>query len=209
MKKVPDTTESDPLAMLLEASVRGSGGAMIEAQERRGQRDAVNSDQLPTQGLVGPEDRKVWEAMGIEILAEENKTKSDNLFTFVNLPPGWKKVPTDHSMWNNLVDDKGRIRGSFFYKAAFYDRDASIHPVRRFSIERNYERKDRDDVIEMQVCDSKKPIWSIDAPMPKKPDGSRDYKVSEEVETTLRKTCMQWLVDNGYPDFNNVLAYWD
>jgi hypothetical protein len=44
----------------------------------------------------------------------------------VSLPPGWKVVPTDHSMWSDLVDAKGEKRASIFYKAAFYDRDAFI-----------------------------------------------------------------------------------
>jgi len=205
MKKVPDTTQSDPLGLLVESMARGGASAMIEAQEARGQRDACNSDQLPTKGLLGA-DRPVWEAMGIKILDDQPCT--DSLFTFVELPKGWKKQPTDHSMWNNLVDDKGRVRGSFFYKAAFYDRDANIHPVRRFSIERNYERKDTDDLIEMQVRDSKKAVFSVEAPMPKK-DGKRDYQASEQVEKELRGQCAQWLIDNGFPDYNNVSAYWD
>jgi len=205
VKKVPDTSKTDPAFVLLDAMARGGAGPMIQAQEARGQQDAVNSDQLPTRGLLGA-DRPVWEAMGIKI--RDDLPTKDSLFTFVELPKGWKKVATDHSMWNNVVDNKGRVRASFFYKAAFYDRDANIHPVRRFTIERNYERKDTDDLIEMQVRDAKKAVFSVEAPMPKK-DGRRDYSASEEVEKELRAKCAQWLVDNGYPDYNSCTAYWD
>src|SRR6185436_8068032 len=45
-----------------------------------------------------------------------------------------KKIATDHSMYTDLVDDKGRVRASIFYKAAFYDRKADISFKRRFSI---------------------------------------------------------------------------
>lgn len=209
MKKVPDTSNYDPAGLLLEAMVRGGAPQMIEAQEARGQRDAVNSDQLPTKGLVGREERKVWEAMGIEILAEDTKTPEDNLFTFVKLPKGWKKKATDHAMWNNLVDDKGRVRGTFFYKAAFYDRDAFIRPVARFSVERNYERKDYKDTFEIQVKDAGKVMFSVERPIPKKEDGREDYKQSEPIEKELRAECIKWLTDAGYPNYQDASAYWD
>jgi hypothetical protein len=52
----------------------------------------------------------------------------------VKLPEGWHIKATDHSMWSNLVDDKGRNRASIFYKAAFYDREAFLSFNRRFSM---------------------------------------------------------------------------
>lgn len=215
MKKVTDTSKSDPFGMLLEAMGRGGAPGMIEAQEARGQREAVNSDQLPTKGLLGA-DRAIYEAMGIEILtpgvgAEHtlDGAKTDPLFTLVKLPKGWKKEATNHAMWNNLVDDKGRVRATFFYKAAFYDRDAHIRPCRRFSVERNYDRTDYRDVLEFQVKDSKKVLFSTEKPLPKKSDGREDYSVSEEIEKELRAMCCQWLVDNGFPNYNDFNAHWD
>lgn len=142
MKKVTDTSRLDPAILLLEMMASGGSSQAIVAQEARGQQEVVNSDQLPTKGLLGAE-RHLYEAMGIKILtpgpgAEHTlpDAKTDTLFTMVELPKGWKKVATNHSMWNNLVDEKGRIRATFFYKAAFYDREAFIRPCRRFKIGR-------------------------------------------------------------------------
>ena len=98
----------------------GDPGA-IEAQETRGQEQLVASTQLPACVLHG--DRAVLEAAGVQfgqLLAD------DPLFCDVTLPKGWEKRPTDHSMWSELVDDKGRVRATMFYKAAFYDRDAFL-----------------------------------------------------------------------------------
>ena len=53
----------------------------------------------------------------------------DPLFVDAQLPDGWRVEATDHSMWSNLLDDQGMVRGSIFYKAAFYDRDAFMHVV--------------------------------------------------------------------------------
>jgi hypothetical protein len=42
-------------------------------------------------------------------------------------------------MWSNLIDNRGLIRANIFYKAAFYDRDAKIHCIKRFCISDVYE----------------------------------------------------------------------
>ena len=73
----------------------------IEAQEAAGQRDFVASETLPKKCLYC--EREQLEAMGI-IFGED----ADDLLVRVLLPEGWKKVPTSHSMWSHLVDEKGR-----------------------------------------------------------------------------------------------------
>ena len=89
---------------------------------------------------------KIFDALGIKVLGVD-----DNLFWNVELPEGWKIVPTEHSMWSKLVDSLGRERLSIFYKGAFYDRRAF------FSLVSRYTTKDRtyDDppVMELQLID--------------------------------------------------------
>lgn len=97
----------------------GNPGA-IEQQEFEGQMQLNASEVLPTDCRPN---RAAYEAMGI-VFGEP--AKGDNLFTNVTLPAGWKKRPTDHSMWSELVDDAGTVRAMIFYKAAFYDRQAFI-----------------------------------------------------------------------------------
>jgi hypothetical protein len=100
----------------------GEGGSGILAQEAQGQRSFVNSDTLPTD--ISKEDKATLAAAGVKFLGPVD---GDDLFQYVELPQGWKKVTTDHSMWSNLVDADGKVRANIFYKAAFYDRRAFLH----------------------------------------------------------------------------------
>ena len=110
--------ELDGMMMLADAMSRGSSDGLIEESEKRGQQSFVNSDTLPTEG-----DRKELEAAGVRFLGP---VEGDPIFTYVELPEGWKKVATDHDMWSKLVDAEGVERASIFYKAAFYDRSAFL-----------------------------------------------------------------------------------
>lgn len=95
----------------------------IEAQEAQGQQDFVKSEVLPRRCNFCT--RNQLEALGIVFGKEV-----DDLFIEAVLPAGWKKVPTEHSMWSELLDAQGKKRASIFYKAAFYDRDAFISLVK-------------------------------------------------------------------------------
>lgn len=114
---VANTSERDPLLNLAVGSVRGG----IEADEKNGQMQLAASSQLPMQGLT-----EAAKNLGIEVIGP---SKGDSLFCDVRLPAGWKIVPTDHSMWSELQDEKDVKRASIFYKAAFYDRSAFITDV--------------------------------------------------------------------------------
>lgn len=92
----------------------------IERQEAEGQRTFVASDSLPVDGIDAKKQAEL-EAMGFVF-----GDLMDGLFIECKLPPGWKKVATNHSMWSELVDDQGKEQAMIFYKAAFYDRKAFI-----------------------------------------------------------------------------------
>lgn len=109
---ITNTTKQDPLVHLLTTTEPGG----IEAQEARGQRELVNSEVLPAKG-----DWEQLEALGVK---RGEPVAGDRLFVHAELPAGWKKQATDHSLWSDLVDETGKKRASIFYKAAFYDRDA-------------------------------------------------------------------------------------
>lgn len=123
----------------------------IENQERRGQQDVVANQRLPRKAndFTVPRDiltkgidksmgirerlaiekqnnivytRRRYEEMGIIIVGDH-----DDLFYNVKLPDGWNIEDTDHPMWNVLLNDKHEEVATFFYKAAFYDRDAFIN----------------------------------------------------------------------------------
>ena len=88
----------------------------IEAQEAQGQKDFVASETVP---IDCPKEK-------LEELGFVFGEKSDDLFVNVQMPNGWKKIPTEHSMWTELQDETGKVRASIFYKAAFYDRCAFL-----------------------------------------------------------------------------------
>lgn len=100
-------------------SVVFGGSGAIESQEAQGQQQLTQSSQLPTHGLT----KEMAEKHGIAIVGQ---SAGDPLFQDVVLPDGWKIQPTDHSMWSDLLDASGQKVAGIFYKAAFYDRCASI-----------------------------------------------------------------------------------
>lgn len=112
------TTDTNRLLFLANAlGIAGAAGA-IEAQEKRGQQQLVNSDRLPTD-LRGGQDQ--FEALGFTFGEPD---PGDPLFRPATLPAGWRREASDHDMWSYIVDEHGRQRVGVFYKAAFYDRKA-------------------------------------------------------------------------------------
>lgn len=100
----------------------GGNPQAIEKQEAQGQQEVVNAAVLPTNVT----NREMFESAGVvfgEPLAD------DPLFCNATLPEGWTKRATEHRLWTELVDEHGGVRGSIFYKAAFYDRDAFMRPA--------------------------------------------------------------------------------
>jgi len=206
-KRVTNTASQDPMLTMLDMMSNGGPLGAIERSEARGQRELVAAAVLPTQGLLQPKERVAWEAMGIVI---GDVVEGDDVFTNVTLPTGWAKRATDHSMWSDLVDSKGRKRAAIFYKAAFYDRSAFIRPVTRFSISRDYDRPDRMDVASSRVLEGETVRFTSSDRRMTSADG-KPLPCNERDAATSGgdAECKAWLIENGYPDFANPAAYWD
>lgn len=205
-KKVINTAEEvrkDPMRFFDDSIVVGTSNA-IELQESQGQASFVKSDTLPTEGPFynrEPEKNKaILESFGIKFLGP---VPGDSLFQFIELPAGWKKIPTDHSMWSDIVDDQGRIRIAVFYKAAFYDRNAHFHIERRFSAALDYKARDNNIAI-AHVKDAGKVIFTTE---PIKLDNWQS-KESLDICDSATKKATEWLTEH-YPDWQNPGAYWD
>ena len=112
-KKITNTSKSEchPDWLL------GGNPDAIEAQEKRGQDELVNSKLLPTD----VQDRAEIEKLGV-IFGEP--IEGDPLFCKAQIPNGWKVIATDSPMRSELLDENGVAKASIFYKAAFYDRYA-------------------------------------------------------------------------------------
>ena len=198
MRKPTNTTAEVNESPLLGLMTALPGG--IEAQEARGQRELVNSEVLPRDGSDNP----AWAKMGIVF---GGPVDGDPIFRSVTLPAGWKKEPTEHSMWSKLVDDKGRERAMIFYKAAFYDRSAHMSLTRRFSVQKIYEEGKRE-LIQHEVLDGKKQLYvTKSVTQPTKDGGKRDWEENERIEKAQRTECVSWLVSNGFPDWEDAAAY--
>lgn len=178
--------------------VMGGNPSAIERQESEGQKEVVSSLQLPRicNHPHGTNASEQYHKMGIQVFTS---SKGDDLFMGVKLPDGWKKESTDHSMWNNLIDDKGRIRATFFYKAAFYDRDAFVNFKHRYIFCTEYAEKSDANSYPKFYCVK---------------DNATD-KILFQTEITneyhdskLEQQCVDYLKTN-YPDYENLNAYWE
>lgn len=132
--------------------------------------------------------KKIFEKIGIKF---GDSVDGDPMFQEVTLPDGWKKVSTGHSMWSDLVDDKGRRRAGIFYKAAFYDRSAHMNIVGRFSTD-TYKYDDKGVVLDGGSAEL----------FEHKHNGEYDGR------EIARKHCEQWL-DEHYSDWKDNTAYWN
>jgi hypothetical protein len=206
--KVPNAVENAIAAIT-------PGG--IEAQEARGQAALCReSARLPKRASsYEPEiPRDLYERMGI-VFGED----VDDLFVSVTLPAGWKVEPTGHSMWNHLVDERGRERASIFYKAAFYDRAAHMSPRPRFSISKFYcdsegnpayegERRHFEPTHEVYRVEDAGVMVFRPALAPKWNGSHADHDAWKTAETAQYAECEAWLAER-YPDWRDPLAYWD
>ena len=178
----------------------------IEAQEAQGQKNFVASETLPIECIFCT--REQLEQMGI-LFGEE----VDDLFVEVQLPEGWKKVPTSHSMWSKLLDGQGRERASIFYKAAFYDRSAHIGLVNRFSArvepvdgwdDPDYYTKGRKGCVK-----DGETIMHVVGEIGPEPQGDREAFLAWLDEKDRLGTLAQEWLDEHYPNWRDPLAYWE
>lgn len=166
--------------------------------------DFVERSDIVIQNCIGFI-KQQYEKMGIKIVNEH-----DNLFYDVELPEGWEIKSTNHTMWNDLVDDKGRTRAKFFYKAAFYDRDAFINFCSRFSFnvghigdsKLGYDEWRATD-IQGTIKDGENVIFQTDCVTP-----TGDYVEDDKIEDNLRQILESYMKEN-YPDYKDINAYWD
>lgn len=191
MKKPTNTTErAEVSAFALATMIVGPSAVVL--QEVRGQRELVESESLPTDGA------QALVAIGVEVGAP---FPDDAMFCPVKLPPGWSKRRTDHSMWSDLVDDKGRKRASIFYKAAFYDRAAHVRPCRRFTVDCRYDG--RGNVVAVEIRDAGHALHVIPFAVANEGLGYAYYEAVRRVEAAAAEMLRALL-----PDCDDVSAYW-
>lgn len=160
----------------------------IELSEAKGQADLVNSTRLPKK--TTPDRATIAAATGIAFGDDV-----DELFVEASLPDGWRKEASDHAMWSDLVDNKGRRRAAIFYKAAFYDCRANMRFEPFYSIDVNYDSG-------YEACTVA--VRDANGATLKDFGKSKDWDGGQK----LQQAAAAWL-DENYPDNRNPLAYWD
>lgn len=196
------------LATAFGLSMSGqSPSRAIEQQEASEQSNLAMSEVLPTKGTGGIDGDRL-KTLGFEL---GDQVSGDPLFRFVRLPQGWKKVPTSHHLWTDLVDEKGRKRASIFYKGAFYDRDAFMRLTRRYEVGRNYEGDNYDrGKVEYVVRDAGKVVFTAPATMLTPGLQGREFgREIDAAEKAGQKACESWLLEQGITDWQSETANWD
>jgi hypothetical protein len=189
-RTITNTTKvvkENPLAYVFPLGAKGG----IERQEKQGQDELVHSDVLPTK--ISPEDKKILEKAGVVFL---HTNQDDKLFQTVELPKIWRILPTSHSMWSNLVDNKDRIRASIFYKASFYDREAFLRCTTRYTVQyfdTHFSAVDGDIVLFKGREWKNNPAGGI---------------VHDGSFSASREDCEKYLT-TYYPNWRNPAAYWE
>ena len=205
---------------------------MIEEQEKQGQADTIKNQRLPLKVQVLPleianrgitkgmsfEDRfritklnkinyakEQYKKMGIKII-----DTYDDLFWNVELPKGWTTRATEHPMWNELIDDKGRLRAKFFYKAAFYDREAFIHFETRFHVQVNHVASPEEDFhiwnmsdYQGTITDGDKVIYATE-----RKAATGEYFEDAKITGSLLNELLCYM-QKHYPDYEDINAYWE
>lgn len=128
-KRKPDDLSQSELANIPGIIVGHSAPGVIEAMEAAGQRQLVEAECLPTEMSGCNEAQLIEDGFELGPVFED-----DRLFRRARTPKGWVvKAAPDHDMWSYIYDETGKERYSIFYKAAYYDRRATLHKTQETS----------------------------------------------------------------------------
>lgn len=119
--------KKEDLKNFIDAATPGG----IERSEIAGEKIFISRDALP---IATAADWEILESWGVE-----KGEAIDDLFYSAKLPTGWSKVAGKVPRGSTLCDDRGLVRATIFYKAAFYDPKADLYVFRnRFRSARDY-----------------------------------------------------------------------
>ena len=138
------------------------------------------------------------EAAGVQFGEDAN-----DFFIHVELPSGWRIVPTDHVMWCDLVDDKDRVRASIFSN----EHNAHIGVRRRYSYNQYVPCDETGNAIACRVLSDYYITAITDVGKSIHVIGFRRAKDYPTLDAQ-RNQATAWLEKN-YPDYKNANAYFD
>lgn len=176
---------------------------VIEHIESEGQNTTITNFLLAKEMIPSKEE---WEKLGF-IFTE---IPEDNILINAILPNGWKIKATEHSMWNDIIDENDKIRGKMFYKASFYDRRAHMNLEQRYKVSSEYIDDDSTNEIIYFGAPKEKLFIAGQINWPK------DINELNEEEYFNILTKREELIilaeefgNQNYPDWQSVHAYWE
>ncbi len=190
--------EAEMLMMILRA-LDGEKD-VVRNMEAEGQRYAVNNAFLAKK--MGPS-REAWEKLGFEFIDDPD----DKVLIEAKLPEGWSIRATDHSMWNDIVDGNGYVRGTMFYKSSFYDRDAHMDLCRRYGIHSDYVDEDYT-TSEIYFGNRNEKIFVAGQVCIPRGLSAEERQSKTEEKDRLFDMAKEF-ADKYYPNWEDVNAYWD
>lgn len=125
MTDITNTSKQSASVHLAGSLIEGSSN-YIENMESRGQQELINSTRLPAEARGATWDSDGWAELAALGFVKGDLVEGDELFVEATLPEGWTRAADDHAMWSYILDERGVRRVAVFYKAAFYDRRASM-----------------------------------------------------------------------------------
>lgn len=178
------------LAMGIALST-GNPSEAIETVENIAQNRARNNCMLPKE--MHP-NKEAFESLGFSF-----EEVGDDILYQATLPKGWS-LDSNGEYWTTLIDEKGRKRGDYFYKGAFYDRKGHMTLSKRFCI--SYEHtvsKDLNSPIKVYVMDADATTIFV--------AGQCKKLYSKEYEELKSKA--QDYLNTTYPEHEDPSKYWD
>ena len=176
------------------AMASGNTSEVLETVQNAEQSRVRNSSRLPRN--MRPS-QAAFEALGFTF----TDTGDDVLFE-ATLPEGWstQETPGSSILWENLVDDKGRVRGNYCYKGAFYDRYGHMSLFCRYhSAYQHTDPDNYDSPINVVVTDADGSVI-FNAGQCKETDSEEYDKLVAKAEEYLK---------TNYPEWKDVTKYWD
>ena len=181
------------LALTLGIST-GNASEGLETVRDMEQKSVKNSRRLPKEMYPS---KAAFEDLGFTFT-----DTGDEILYEATLPEGWKTVETPGSsiLWENLVDDKGRVRGNYCYKGAFYDRYGVMNLKSRYNSTYELTKpNDWDSPVNVVVKDADGTIiFHV---------GQCEKMYSDKYFYLLKKG--EEFLNSNYPDWKDPTKYWD
>ena len=147
--------------------------------------------------------KEQWEQLGFVF----TDIPEDNVLCSATMPDGWSLKASCYPMWYDIFDENGMKRGSMVYKNVFYDRDACMYLDRRYEICRVYVTEDR--TIEEIYFGNEDEKLFVAGQVYRPKDLSFEEKRAKYIERERLRAIAKQFGDENYPDWENVLAYWE